>query len=183
MIDTGCASCQGVSISIDGIARGGVYDKPLRDMILAFKFNDRTELSGQLCFLLNSALQGSDFKNDIDMFVPVPLHWRRRLGRGFNQSLILCKGLDHRRRISTELVRIRHTQRQWNLDLGKRIKNVADAFAVRKGHDFSGKNICLVDDISTTRSTLEECAKTLKEAGAEKVFALVCAVAMQDTAR
>ena len=132
--------------------------------------------------MLNSALQGSSFRDEIDVFVPVPLHWRRRLERGFNQSLILCKGLEHHGRINTELVRTRYTQRQWNLSLGKRRKNVADAFAVRRGHDFSGKNVCLVDDITTTRATLEECAKTLKQAGAQKVFALVGAVAMQDTA-
>ena len=60
-----------------------------------------------------------------------------------------------------------------------RARNVAGAFAVRYGHKLTGKKICLVDDIKTTGATLNECAKTLKEAGAEKVFALVLAVAGQ----
>jgi predicted amidophosphoribosyltransferase len=60
-----------------------------------------------------------------------------------------------------------------------RTKNVAGAFAVRQGHKFKGTKICLVDDIKTTGATLNECAKTLKEAGASKVFALVLAVAGQ----
>jgi predicted amidophosphoribosyltransferase len=60
-----------------------------------------------------------------------------------------------------------------------RAKNVSGAFAVRYGHKFTGKKICLVDDIKTTGATLNECAKTLKEAGAERVFALVLAVAGQ----
>jgi predicted amidophosphoribosyltransferase len=55
-------------------------------------------------------------------------------------------------------------------------KNVAGAFAVRRGHNFAGRNICLVDDIKTTGATLNECAKTLKEAGASKAYALVLAV-------
>jgi predicted amidophosphoribosyltransferase len=57
---------------------------------------------------------------------------------------------------------------------------VAGAFAVRRGHRFAGRNICLVDDIKTTGATLNECAKTLKETGAAKVFAVVLAVAGQD---
>ena len=180
-IDTGCANCQNTEIDFDGVARGGVYDGVLRDMILDFKFNGRTELDSQLCFLANSALQGSSFRNEIDIFVPVPLHWRRKIERGYNQSLILCKGLDpHAAKIDTDLVRIRHTEKQWNLSLKKRKSNVAGAFAIRKRHNFSGRNICLVDDITTTWATLNECAKTLKQAGALKVFAIVVAVAMQE---
>lgn len=181
MLDDSCASCDDVEIFFDGIARAGIYDKSLRDMILAFKFNDRTELDNRLWNLLNAALAGSTFRNQIDLFVPVPLHWARRLDRGFNQSYLLCKGLDGAAgRINTELVRIRHTERQWNLSLKKRRKNVEDAFAVRAGHGFAGKSICLVDDITTTRATLDECSRALKAAGAEKVFALVVAVAMQE---
>jgi len=62
----------------------------------------------------------------------------------------------------------------------KRAKNVAGAFAVRYGHNFTERRICLIDDIKTTGATLNECAKTLKQAGASKVFALVLAVAGQN---
>jgi len=183
-IGQGCANCQDKEIHFDGVARGGVYDGSLRNMILAFKFRDRTELDRQLCFMVNSALQGSEFLDQIDLFVAVPLHWRRRLERGYNQSLILCKGIEHAKgRISSDFVRVRYTERQWNLSPAKRRRNVAGAFAVRKGHDFAGRTVCLVDDITTSGATLNECAKTLKEAGAEKVFAVVAAVAMQDADR
>jgi predicted amidophosphoribosyltransferase len=53
---------------------------------------------------------------------------------------------------------------------------------VRYDHDFAGRKVCLVDDIKTTGATLNECARTLKQAGAAKVFALVLAVAGQRTA-
>ena len=175
---TGCGGCQNDKIHFDAIARAGVYETVLRDMILAFKFNDRTEMGGCLCMLANSALQGSGFASQIDFFVPVPLHWRRQFMRGYNQSLLICKGLSHpTAKISTDLARIRYTQRQFNLSHAKRRRNVAGAFAPRKGHPFKGSNICLVDDISTSMATLNECAKTLKQAGADKVFALVAAVA------
>ncbi|MHC4752113.1 MAG: ComF family protein, partial [Planctomycetota bacterium] len=61
-----------------------------------------------------------------------------------------------------------------------RAKNVAGAFAVRYGHDFTSRKICLVDDIKTTGATLNESAKTLKQAGTSKVFAVVLAVAGQN---
>ena len=182
MIDGGCGHCHGLEFHYDGIARAGVYDGAMRKMILAFKFSDKTELAGQLGRMAVSALEGSIFRDSIDVVTPVPLHWKRRLGRGFNQSAIIAKGLKSERvRFVKDLVRVRNTQRQWALSPAKRKKNVAGAFAVRKDHRFAGRNVCLVDDITTSGATLNECAKTLKEAGAEKVFAVVVAVAMQDT--
>ena len=183
LLDDVCPDCQGKEIHFDQIARSGVYTDALQNMILAFK-NGRTELDSTLGFLANSALQGSGFynDNDIDFFVPVPLHWSRRLWRGYNQSLILAKKLKHpKAKVSTDLVRIRPTKSQPRMaSPAARARNVAGAFAVRYGHRFAGKKVCLVDDIKTTGATLNECAKTLKEAGAVKVFALVLAVAGQN---
>jgi ComF family protein len=175
-----CPDCQDKQIHFDGIARSGVYGDALQQMILSFK-NGRTELDLTLGFLANSALQGSLFCNDVEFFVPVPLHWSRRLRRGYNQSLVLTRQLEYpTAKISTELVRVRRTKAQPAMaSPAARARNVADAFAVRKGHNFAGKKICLVDDIKTTGATLNECAKTLKEAGALKVFGLVLAVAGQ----
>ncbi len=179
-----CPDCQGKEIHFDQIARSGVYTDALRKMILSFK-NGRTELDLTLGFLANSALEASSFVNAVEIFVPVPLHWSRRLARGYNQSLVLAKKLEHpRAKINTDLVRIRRTKFQTDFDdyntwRAKRAANVAGAFAVRYGHSFAGRNLCLVDDIKTTGATLNECARTLKEAGAVKVFALALAVAGQ----
>jgi ComF family protein len=178
IIDSRCGACQNEKIHFDGIARAGVYDGALRDLLLAFKFHDRTELSQILCTMADAALEGCFFRDRIDMIVPVPLHWTRRIRRGFNQSQIIAKGLHHRTApICTDLVRIRRTQRQYNLRPAMRRRNVAGAFAVRKEHKFSGTAVCLVDDITTSGATLNECAKTLKDAGAANVFACVIAVA------
>lgn len=151
-------------------------------MILAFK-NDKTELDSIMVWLADTALQTSTFFQDIDIFVPVPLHWRKRLSRGYNQSYLLARGLKHpSAKVSDDFVRIRYTKRQPEMpSFAARQKNVAGAFAVRYRHPFAGKKICLVDDIKTTGATLNECAKTLKEAGASRVFALVLSVAGQDT--
>jgi len=184
LVDGACPDCQGKEIHFDQIARSGVYAESLREMILAFK-KGRTELDSTLGFLANAALDGSGFYNEIEFFVPVPLHWFRRLTRGHNQALVLAKKLKHpTAKISTDLVRIRYTKTQPGgvADVAARARNVAGAFAVRRGHQFTGRSVCIVDDIKTTGATLNECAKTLKEAGAAKVFALVLAVAGQNPA-
>ncbi len=177
-----CLDCRGDELHFDGIARAGMYAESLRKMVKAFK-NDKTELASIMVWLANTALQTSTFFNDIDFFVPVPLHWRKRLRRGYNHSYLVARGLKHpAARVNTDLVRIRNTKEQPTMmTVTARAKNVAGAFAVRYRHPFAGKNICLVDDIKTTGATLNECAKTLKEAGASKVFALVLSVAGQYT--
>ena len=181
VLEGGCADCHDSQIHFDRIGRSGVYANALRKMILSFK-KGRTELDSMLGSLADSALQGSGFYDDIEFFVPVPLHWSRRLVRGYNQSLVLAKRLKHpSAKINSELVRIRRTRFQPLMaSAAARAKNVAGAFAVRRGHNFAGRNVCLIDDIKTTGATLNECAKTLKQAGASKVFALVLAVAGQN---
>ena len=176
-----CPDCQGREIHFDGIARAGIYDQTLRKMILAFK-NGRTELDSILGFLAESALDGCDFHNQIEILVPVPLHWTRRLGRGYNQSYILLRRFKRSgARVSTDLVRIRRTKIQPAMaSPTARARNVAGAFTVRRGHGFEGRGICIVDDIKTTGATLNECARVLKAAGALNVFALVLAVAGQN---
>jgi len=175
-----CPACQGKELHFDGIARAGVYGEALQEMILAFK-NGRCELDAVLAPLADAALQGSDFHEQVELFVPVPLHWTRRLMRGYNQSLLIAKRLSQPpARISTDLVRVRRTRTQPTMATpAARARNVAGAFAVRADHDFTGKTVCLVDDIKTSGATLNECAKTLKQAGAARVYAVVLAVAGQ----
>lgn len=180
IVNDRCGICADETLHFDGIARAGIYDESLRKMILGFKFHRRTEFALHLAAITDAAFGGSTYYEETEIIIPVPLHWKRRLVRGFNQSHIICKKLTHpSAKINTDLVRIRNTHRQWELSHAKRKRNVAGAFAVRRGHEFTGKNICLVDDITTSWATLNECAKTLKQAGAAKVNALVIAVAAQ----
>jgi ComF family protein len=131
--------------------------------------------------MLDAALQAGGFADDIGVFVPVPLHWLRRISRGYNHSAVLVKHIDHpKAAVNDDLARVKYTRRQPGMaSPAARARNVKGAFAVRRGHEFKGKRICLVDDIKTTGATLNECAKTLKEAGAAKVWAIVLGVAGQ----
>jgi len=178
IVNNRCGACQDEAFAFDGIVRAGVYETALRNLVLSFKFHQKTEYARRISGMMSAALAVSGLAGRIEVFVPVPLHWRRRLERGYNQSLYLAGGLcTERASVSTDLVRIRHTRRQWSLTDTQRRKNVKDAFAVRRGHPFEGKTIGLVDDITTSGATLNECAKVLKEAGASTVYAVVATVA------
>jgi competence protein ComFC len=150
-------------------------------MIISFK-RDRTELAGFLSTLIGPALRSAEFYDEIESFVPVPLHWRRRLARGYNQAELIAKTIRHpRAKTNQDLARVRYTKMQPLLTPTQRQANVLDAFAIRRGHRFEGKTVCLVDDVKTTGATLNECAKVLKEAGAKRVYGLVVAVAGQQS--
>jgi ComF family protein len=176
-----CGHCQDLAFDYDGLLRVGRYEATLRAMVLGLKFAERTEWTSHLAQMLEQTLTAGGWVDRVDCVVPVPLHWRRRLRRGFNQSYLLSKGMNLPGvPISTDLVRIRNTEQQWNLKHSQRRRNVKGAFAVRKGHPFEGKSVLLVDDISTSGATLTECAKTLKAAGAKTVLAAVVATAFHD---
>lgn len=178
IVNNRCGACQDEEFAFDGIVRAGIYETALRNLVLSFKFQQKTEYARRLSRMMNDALTVSGVARKIDVFVPVPLHWRRRLERGYNQSLYLARGLcTESARVSTDLVRTRYTRRQWSLTDTQRRRNVKNAFAVRQGHPFQDKTIGLVDDITTSGATLNECAKVLKEAGAVNVYAVVATVA------
>jgi ComF family protein len=176
-----CGFCRDLSFTYDGIIHVGCYEETLRSLILSLKFSERTEWADYLALMLREAVLAGGFGSCIEVIVPVPLHWRRRLKRGFNQSYLLARKMRlDRAEVLTDLVRVRNTEQQWELTEAQRRRNVKGAFAVRKGHRFEGKTILLVDDITTSGATLEECARTLKNAGAAKVFAAVLATAYKE---
>ena len=174
-----CGGCLDEELPYEGLCRVGFYDGALKRLILDLKFRDQVEHIDYLAPMFRQAFETAGFDQKTDLLVPVPLHWRRRLQRGFNQSFMLAQQLSNSQvRISTDLIRHRYTCHQWQLENdSQRKNNVKGAFAVRKGHPFENKTICLIDDITTSGATLKECAATLREAGARAVVAAVVAVA------
>jgi ComF family protein len=108
-----------------------------------------------------------------DAVVAVPLHRRRRRGRGFNQADDLARQLGCR--VMAPLRRVRATAAQADLPAARRHANVRDAFALRRGHDVRGLRLVLIDDVCTTGATLDACARVLLMAGAVEVSALTAA--------
>jgi ComF family protein len=159
-----------------GLAAGR-YDGALRDVIHAFKYEGRRSLGDPLASLMREA--GRSVLEDCDCVVPVPLHPWRRLRRGFNQARDLAERLD--RPVVNALWRVRATSSQMALNAATRHTNVRNAFVlsplVTGGMPLRGACVVLVDDVRTTGSTLDECAKVLRRAGATDVHALTVAAA------
>jgi len=112
-------------------------------------------------------------KFHIDYLVPVPLAKKRLADRGFNQAAKLARSLKLAP-VANCLVRTRETKPQFDLKFNQRKENVRGAFTVRR-ELVSTASYCLVDDVATTGATISECAKALKIAGAQKVYAICVA--------
>lgn len=180
-----CFACLDQRVALDGVLVGYDYDQTLLDTAIhTFKYRSIESLSEPLGTLLMQAIRSADLPLP-DLIVPVPLHpWRLRY-RGFNQSELLGRFLsDHLLPgtsipLDTErLIRQRFTLPQQKMRSAEdRKRNIRDAFAIRKPGRllFKGKNIWLIDDVATTASTLEACARVLKKAGAKSVFGIVLA--------
>ena len=126
---------------------------------------------------------GSELLAGADCLVPVPLHWRRLVRRKFNQSAVLAFAIAARSGVACVpelLVRMRATVPQMELDRATRLRNVKKAFAVPDAARVQGKIVVLVDDVITTGSTVDACARVLKKAGAKEVRVLALARTVKD---
>ncbi len=144
---------------------GSKYHKLLHDL----KYNNKPEIGVELGKLLGVNILESEFFNDIDYIVPVPLHPKKRKIRGYNQSMCIAEGMSEVLQIEADdntLKRIINTQTQTKKSRIDRWQNVDNIFKLTSDK-FNGKHILLVDDVITTGSTLESCALTLQEKDAK----------------
>jgi ComF family protein len=169
-----CALCRRGLTGFDAAYAYGAYEGTLRQLIHLFKYDAIRTLAGPLAELLLAALPRQE---RFDAIVPMPLHWRKRWQRGFNQAKLLAEALSRRTGIPVlEAVRRRRaTPPQAGLSNAERRRNVAGAFEVRRHVRLEGCRLLLVDDVFTTGATAGACAAALKRAGAERVSVLALA--------
>jgi len=152
------------------------YNDTIKKLILLFKHADHIELTELFVKWLCANSHQMILKNDI--IVPVPLHWSRSLKRKYNQSALLAQRLAKRFNKSYAplvLKRIKFTKSQGHLSRKERQKNVKGVFVVKHPEQIQGKSVLLIDDVFTTGSTANECAKVLLKAGAKSVDVLTLA--------
>jgi ComF family protein len=149
----------------------GLYADALRDIVHALKYDHRSTIAWHLAKRMRDA--GGGVLDDADAVVPVPLARARQRSRGFNQARELARHLDLR--MLDALTRVRDTAPQADLPAVKRAANVRGAFALRAGVSIDGLVLVLVDDVSTTGTTLNACAAVLLDGGAKEVRALTAA--------
>jgi ComF family protein len=154
-----------------------LFTRTLREIVHHLKYSDRVSLANPLGDILKECLQREPFSGDL--IVPVPLHRARQRQRGYNQAELLATRLG--RPMNTRLLRRRkNTSSQTGLSRIERKRNLASAFEARR--DVKG-TVIVVDDVYTTGSTMNEIARTLKRAGAERVEVLTVARVAKDVYR
>jgi ComF family protein len=155
----------------------GSYEGTLRKLIHLFKYERMEPLARSLAAWMVQTLPRNE---RFDVIVPMPLHWRRKFARGFNQSEALAEEIGRRLnvRVRRAVRRVKATPPQAGLTNAGRRASVQSAFAMRRGFSVQGQRVLIIDDVFTTGATAGACARVLKRAGAK--YVAVAAVARTD---
>ena len=175
--------CRKNPLSFDEAISAGPYEGVLAEAIKLFKYKKKIHVGRALADFspfTKGGLRGIMGIEGLQSchIIPVPLHPSRLREREFNQSAILASVIGERLGIpllTDVLLRERYTRPQVELDMKERKKNVVGAFTVQNEELIVDKNIILVDDVYTTGSTVNECAKVLKKNGSGKVYVVTIA--------
>ncbi len=172
--------------ALKGIIAASYFEEgPVREMIHNLKYNGVTELVKPLGEMMAKVLRDEIcemrdktlISQNSFLLTFTPLHWRRKAQRGYNQSELLAREIGKNLNIDVMalLIKKKSTKRQVELQGSARRENLKDVFVAREGLDIAKKKIIIVDDVYTTGSTLNECARVLKKEGVKEVWGLVIA--------
>lgn len=168
-----CGACRLNPPAFDRLHAPYLYLPPLDSVVRHLKFGGLPYLGRHAARLMSQV--STDELRRAEVVVPVPLHWRRQLSRGYNQAREIARPLARllERRHSAALQRIRATSPQTDLSRLERQIGPAGAFGIRRGSDVGGRHVLLVDDVITTGATLNAAAAVLKQSGAAAVTVAV----------
>ncbi len=178
-----CRNCR-QSSDLQAIWVAADYNnKILQDLIHALKYKYIEGISEDLAIIAVKYLQQADIfchfgiNQTNTIIIPVPLHRKRFLARGFNQSELIADQIGKILKLDKVdlLKRIKNTETQINLNRLKRQENVKEAFRLSNLKFDPTKKVILIDDVVTTGSTLKECVKVLSAVGYTEIYALVIA--------
>ena len=180
MGDARCRGCREFEPDFDRAVSFGEYAGALRGLIHLLKYDNVMPAAPVLGAKLAEAItQLQPFGDEPPLLVPVPLHKSKRSERGFNQAELIvraaAKSLPQALEVAVVLKRQRPTHSQVGLTREERIANLRDAFRVVAAERVKGRTVIVVDDVMTTGTTVSECARVLKKAGAERVWAATVA--------
>ncbi|MEO7318055.1 MAG: ComF family protein [Chthoniobacteraceae bacterium] len=173
-----CSNCEDRRFHFDCAVSRYRATGLVRELVHRFKYDRCLYLRAPLAEWLAETLEDERIlAHPFDWIVPVPLHAARMREREFNQADVLAQLVAerHGERVLHALKRIRYTTTQTRLDREERMQNLRNAFRVRHSRRVSGSHLILVDDVFTTGSTVDECARVLKESGAASVRVITVA--------
>jgi len=174
-----CERCQQTQPRYTAIRSWAVFEAPLQNAIHCMKYENDLGLGEYMSKFLAKVFRKTNW--DVDLVAPVPLGAERFKERGYNQAMLLARpfawsmDLPHK---PQALQRVRETRSQVKLSISERRENVAGAFQ-SKPEIVSGKSVLVIDDVTTTGSTLDACADALLRADARTVYGLTLARAVR----
>ncbi len=169
-----CVRCGTQERFVDRFTSLGPYEGPWGKLVRALKFEKETTIVRFLASRMAAWVHLQEMANSFDLITFVPMSPKDRRARGFNQAQLLARGVAKRVGLPMckTLKKVRHTPAQGRLGARQRRTNLRDAFEPLR---YGRERVLLVDDIGTTGSTAEECAKTLKRGGYRSVAVLTIA--------
>lgn len=173
-----CANCEHRNLHFDCAVSAYRSRGVVRDLIHRFKYQHHFYLRHPLADWLAETLEDPRIQTrTFDAIVPVPLHATRFREREFNQAEVLAKMIARRTGVPVlnDLRRTRNTTTQTRFDRAERMENLRNAFAMRHNADVQSKHLLLVDDVLTTGSTVDECSRVLRKAGAATIRVITVA--------
>ena len=155
------------------------YENIIREKIIDYKFNEKAYLYKTFEKMILKTKKTYGFLKKYDIILYVPMFRKHKLIRGYNQSELIARKISNTLGIPLEknnLIKVIETKKQSTLTKSQREKNVKNAFKIKNPERIRNKKIILFDDIYTTGSTVNECSKILKNAGAAEIVVLTIAV-------
>ena len=155
------------------------YEGNIKDRLINFKFNDKIYIYKAFVNFIIKNKKICRFLKNYDIIIPVPIHYKRRIKRGYNQSALIAKEIAKNDNsieyIDNVLLKQKNNKPQSTKNKKDRQQNVIGAYYIKNEYKIYNKKILLLDDIYTTGSTVNECAKMLKEHGAAIVDVITIA--------
>ncbi len=154
------------------------YHGKSAECVRLLKYGGKRKMMNVFNEMIGSFLAGKPDLDAAELIIPVPVHWSRLHGRGYNQALLIARSVSETASIPISrngLIKIRNTPPQAGITKKRRIRNLKDSFLAPDRLSLVGKSVLLVDDVITTGATMETCAAELLKAGVREVLGFTIA--------
>ena len=154
------------------------YEGVIRNKIIDYKFNNKAYLYKTFLELILKNKKVCGFLKNYDIIIPVPIHKKRKLKRGYNQTELIARFVAKNTHLKLEknvLLKKNNVEMQSSLSKERRKQNVKNAFYIKNAERIRNKSVLIFDDIYTTGSTVLECAKVLSNENVKQIGVLTIA--------
>lgn len=175
-----CQRCGGRGYRFfERVVNLGVFADPLSDLIHRLKFSHGWTIGALLADRAYRLPRVRNLVQEADVLVPIPLHWRRHIVRGFDQAQVFSRRLSQLsgKPIARPIVRVRATPAQSLQKRADRMRNVRNAFGLVSPARVEGRHVVIIDDVMTTGSTIKSFARVLRQARPHSMSVLTIALA------